>query len=57
MPPKAKDAFTNSRDAFKKQALYLLTTFQLFEQYGERIKSLGNYLRAGEAMWVESTRR
>lgn len=51
----AKGAWTNTRDAVRKFAPYLMTTFQLVEQFGDRVASLKKYMHAANLMRVEAT--
>jgi hypothetical protein len=55
--PAARDAWTNARDFFKKRAPYLLTNFQLAEQFGDRMPALRQYVKVADRMRVEATQQ
>lgn len=57
MPPPAQDALTNIGDAFRKYSPYLLSSFQLMEQFGDKIKALAKHLKITDLMVQESTRQ
>lgn len=44
LPPKARDAWVDLRNFFKRVAPYYLTNFQLAQQYGQKIPELMNYI-------------
>lgn len=54
VPPQARDAWTNARDAFKKHAPYFLTSGQIAEQFGTKIQELREAVRLSDLMRVET---
>lgn len=54
--PRAKDATTNLRDWFKKHAPWALTSFQLAEQFGDKVAGLVRYIALTDAAKTERTR-
>ena len=57
LSPKAKDAWTNVRDFFKKYSPYMLTNFQLAEQFGTKIASLKAYVKVADLMRMETVKQ
>jgi Large polyvalent protein associated domain 39 len=57
LPQPAKDAWTSVRDFFKKNTPYLLTNFQLAEQFGAKIKSLKAYVKVADLMRMETMKQ
>lgn len=55
LPPRVKSAWTDIKDVFNKKAPWLLTSFQLAEQHGDKIKSLPVLMKINDQMRVEST--
>lgn len=52
--PKARGAWTNIKDFFAKTAPYVLTNFQIYEQFKDRIKGLDKYNKIADLMRVEA---
>ncbi len=56
MPAKAQDGYTNISDWFKKHSPWVLTSFQLAQQYGDKITALVKYVALADAAKKERTR-
>ena len=54
--PKARDAWTNIQDWFRKNSPAFLTSFQLLETFGKSINGLGKYVALADAAKQERTR-
>ncbi len=57
LSPKAKSAWTDARDFFKRNAPYWLTNFQIAEQWGDKIESLKAYVKVADMMRMETTKQ
>lgn len=55
--PKAKSAWTDVRNFFRKHLPYLMTNFQLAEQFGGKIASLKAYVKTADLMRMETLRQ
>lgn len=55
VPARSRDAWTNAKDFFRKHAPRFLTSNQLAEQFGDKIKTLKEAVRIADLMRVEST--
>lgn len=55
LPQPAKNAWTDIKDFTVRKLPYVMTTFQIFEQFGDRLRRLGDMIRANDLMRQEST--
>ena len=55
LPQPAQNAWTDIKDFAARKMPYVMTTFQIFEQFGSKLKRLGDMIRANDLMRQEST--
>lgn len=55
LPQPAQNAWTDIKDFAARKMPYVMTTFQIFEQFGSKLKRLGGMIRANDLMRQEST--
>lgn len=54
LPQPAQNAWTDIKDFAARKMPYVMTTFQIFEQFGSKLKRLGDMIRANDLMRQES---